>query len=177
MPPDAIKIGMVYSRQTIDAVCRSLKRSKVPIVLDPIFAAGTGAKLLRDDAFDSFVSKLIPRCTLATPNRIEAERLARLKIRTVSDAVEAAKQIIKLGAKNVIVKGGHFGASNVTDLLLESNGRMTKITNPRIKIGQATAQGALFISGHSLSAKGAACPHACRRQTSTFTLPSKMQSE
>jgi hydroxymethylpyrimidine kinase/phosphomethylpyrimidine kinase len=163
MLPDAIKIGMVYSRQTIDAVHRSLKRSKVPIVLDPIFAAGTGAKLLRDDAFDSFVSKLIPNCTLATPNRIEAERLARVKIRTVSDAIEAARKIIKLGAENVIVKGGHFGASSVTDLLLDSKGKMTKVTNPRIKIEESHGSGCNFSSAvTAYLAKGTALPDACR---------------
>src|SRR5919197_184620 len=57
MPPNAIKIGMVYSSPIIDAVYRSIKSAKVPIVLDPILAAGTGAKLLRRDAYESFVSK------------------------------------------------------------------------------------------------------------------------
>src|SRR5581483_12033918 len=96
MPPAAIKVGMVYSKQTIDVVYRSLKKSRVPVVLDPILAAGTGAKLLQDDAYDSFVSKLIPICSLITPNRMEAEKLAGTKIRTESDGIEAAKRIRKL---------------------------------------------------------------------------------
>jgi hydroxymethylpyrimidine/phosphomethylpyrimidine kinase len=163
MPPDAIKIGMVYSRQTIDAVHRSLKRSKVPIVLDPIFAAGTGARLLCDDAFDSFVSKLLPMCTLVTPNRIEAERLAGIRIRTEGDGVKAAKKISRLGAGNVIVKGGHFGASSITDLLLDSKGRMTMITNPRIKIEESHGSGCNFSSAvAAYLAKGAALHDACR---------------
>lgn len=162
MPPDAIKIGMVYSRQTIDAVHRSLKGSQLPIVLDPIFAAGTGAKLLRDDAFDSFVSKLIPTCTLVTPNRIEAERLAGIKIRKDSDGREAARKIMQLGAENVIIKGGHFGASNVTDLLLDSKGRLTKITNPRIKITESHGSGCNFSSAvTAYLARGAALHDAC----------------
>jgi hydroxymethylpyrimidine kinase/phosphomethylpyrimidine kinase len=162
MPPDAIKIGMVYGRQTIDAVRRSLKRSKVPIVLDPIFAAGTGAKLLRDDAFNSFVSKLLPMCTLVTPNRIEAERLAGIRIRTEGDGIKAAKKISRLGAENVIVKGGHFGASSVTDLLLDSKGRVTRITNPRIKIEESHGSGCNFSSAvTAYLAKGAALHGAC----------------
>src|SRR5688500_10856831 len=54
--PDAIKIGMVYSRKTIDTVSRALAGSKVPIILDPIIAAGTGARLLREDALESLIS-------------------------------------------------------------------------------------------------------------------------
>jgi hydroxymethylpyrimidine kinase/phosphomethylpyrimidine kinase len=163
MPPDAIKVGMVYSRQIIDAVHRSVKRTKVPVVLDPILAAGTGAKLLRDDAFDSFVSKLVPLCTLVTPNRIEAEKLADVRIKTEGDGIDAAKKIRRLGAENVIVKGGHFGTSMVTDILLDSNGRLTKITNPRIKIEESHGSGCNFSSAvTAYLARGAKLEEACR---------------
>jgi hydroxymethylpyrimidine kinase / phosphomethylpyrimidine kinase / thiamine-phosphate diphosphorylase len=163
MPPDAIKIGMVYSRQVIDAVHRSVGSSKVPIVLDPILAAGTGAKLLRDDALGSFVSKLIPVCTLLTPNRLEAEKLAGISIRTEDDGIEAARRIRKLGAQNVIVKGGHFGSSGVTDLLLDSRGRMTKITNLRIKMEESHGSGCNFSSAvTAYLAKGVALFDACK---------------
>jgi hydroxymethylpyrimidine/phosphomethylpyrimidine kinase len=163
LPPDAIKIGMVYSRRTIEAVHRSLKGSKAPIVLDPILAAGTGAKLLRDDALDSFTSELIPLCTLVTPNRMEAEKLAGIKIRTEDDLKSAAKNISRLGAKNVIVKGGHFGTSSVTDLLLDSKGRVTKITNPRIMIKESHGSGCNFSSAvTAYLAKGIALHDACR---------------
>jgi hydroxymethylpyrimidine/phosphomethylpyrimidine kinase len=163
MPPDAIKVGMVYSNQIIDAVYRSLRKSKVPIVLDPILAAGTGAKLLRDDAYESFVSKLVPLCGLVTPNRIEAEKLTGVRIRTESDGIEAAKKIRKLGAKNVIVKGGHFGAFSVTDILLDGRGRVTRITNPRIKIEESHGSGCNFSSAvTAYLAKGAALEDACR---------------
>ncbi len=71
MQPSAIKIGMVYSTPIIDAVYRSVKKkSNIPIVLDPILAAGTGAKLLLTEAYQSFISKLIPSSTLITPNRM-----------------------------------------------------------------------------------------------------------
>src|SRR5919205_200316 len=101
--PNAIKIGMVYSSPIIDAVYRSLKKtSKIPIVLDPILAAGTGAKLLRTEAYKSFVSKLVPLSTLITPNRMEAEKLADIVIKKENDAIEAARRIKKLGAENVV---------------------------------------------------------------------------
>ena len=163
MPPAAIKVGMVYSKQTIDVVYRSLKKSRVPVVLDPILAAGTGAKLLQDDAYDSFVSKLIPTCSLITPNRMEAEKLAGTKIRTESDGIEAAKRIRKLGAENVIVKGGHFGKSHVTDLLLDSNGRLTKIANPRVNIKESHGSGCNFSSAATAYlARGMTLEEACR---------------
>ncbi len=163
MPPDAIKIGMVYSRQIIDVIYQSLKKSKVPIVLDPILAAGTGASLLRDDAFDPFVSKLMPICTLVAPNRIEAEKLSGMTIKTESDGIEAARKIKKLGAENVIVKGGHFGASSVTDLLLDRRGRLTEITNPRIEIKESHGSGCNFSSAiTAYLAKGASLEDACR---------------
>ena len=162
MPPDAIKIGMVYSSQIIDSIYRSLKKSKVPIVLDPIFAAGTGASLLRDDAFESFVSKLVPLCTLITPNRIEAEKLAGLRIRTEDDVVAAARKIKRLSARNVIIKGGHFGTSTVADLFLDSDGKLTKITNPRIKIRESHGSGCNFSSAvTAYLAKGVALEDAC----------------
>ena len=163
MPPNAIKIGMVYSRQIIDVVHRSLKKSKVPIVLDPILAAGTGTKLLRDSAFDFFISKLVPMSTLITPNKFEAEKLAGIKIRTEHDGIEAARKIRRLGAENVIVKGGHFGTLNVTDLLLDSKGRLTKLTNPRIRIKESHGSGCNFSSAiTAYLAKGMAVGNACK---------------
>jgi hydroxymethylpyrimidine kinase / phosphomethylpyrimidine kinase / thiamine-phosphate diphosphorylase len=164
MRPNAIKIGMVYSSPIIDAVYRSLKRtSKIPIVLDPILAAGTGAKLLRSEAYKSFVSKVIPLCTLITPNRMEAEKLADIVINTENDGLEAAKKIKKLGAENVIVKGGHFGSAQVTDLLLESKGNVMKFTNPRLKIKEIHGSGCNFSSAvTAYLAKGMALADACK---------------
>ncbi|HXG07821.1 MAG TPA: bifunctional hydroxymethylpyrimidine kinase/phosphomethylpyrimidine kinase [Nitrososphaera sp.] len=163
MPPDAVKIGMVYSSQTIEVVYRSLKKSRIPIVLDPILAAGTGAKLLRDDAIDSFVSKLIPLCTLITPNRMEAERLADMKIRSKEDGIDAARRIKKLGAQNVVVKGGHTGTLSVTDLLLDIRGRVTEITNPRVMIKESHGSGCNFSSAvTAYLAKGFSLHDACR---------------
>ena len=166
MPPNAIKIGMVYSNSIIDAVYRSLRGSNVPIVLDPIFSAGTGAKLIRSDAYSSFVSKLMPTCALITPNRMEAEKLAGITIRTEDSVVEAARKIKKMGAENVIVKGGHFGSKHVTDLLLDSRGNLIKLTNPRLKIKESHGSGCNFSSAvAAYIAKGIAITDACKMAT------------
>lgn len=162
-PPDAVKIGMVYSSQTIDAVRGALRGLQVPIVLDPILAAGTGAKLLRDDALEHFISKLIPACTLVTPNRMEAEKLSGVAIKSEAAGIRAAEKIRSLGARNVIVKGGHFGRSAVTDLLLDSRGRLTRITNPRIDIEESHGSGCNFSSAATAYlARGMALEDACR---------------
>ena len=165
MRPTAIKIGMVYSSPIIDAIYRSLKKttSKIPIVLDPILTAGTGAKLLRREAYKSFVSKLIPLSTLITPNKMEAEKLADIVIKTENDIIEAAKKINKLGVKNVLVKGGHFGSEHVIDLLLDSKGDIMKFTNPRLKIKEVHGSGCNFSSAvTAYLAEGMALAKACK---------------
>jgi hydroxymethylpyrimidine kinase/phosphomethylpyrimidine kinase len=165
MRPNAIKIGMVYSSSIIDAVYCSLKKItfKIPIVLDPILAAGTGAKLLRTDAYKSFVSKLIPLCTLITPNRMEAEKLANIVIKTENDAIEAARKINKLGAENILVKGGHADSAYVTDLLIDGKGDTTKFTNPRLKIREIHGSGCNFSSAvTAYLAKGIGLVQACK---------------
>lgn len=163
IPPDAIKIGMVYSRRTIAVIARLLKKSRAPVVLDPIFAAGTGAKLLRDDAFGSFVKQLVPVCDLVTPNRMEAERLAGVRIRNEADAIRAARMIKRLGAQNVIVKGGHFKDGKVTDILLDRHSRITRITNPRVDVRESHGSGCNFSSAvTAFLAKGQPMADACR---------------
>lgn len=165
MPPNAIKIGMVYNSPIIDAVYHSLKKitSKIPIVLDPILAAGTGAKLLRTEAYKSFVSKLIPLSTLITPNKMEAEKLANIMIKTESDTIEAIKKIKKLGAENIIVKGGQFDSAHVTDLLIDSKGNIMKFTNPRLNIKEIHGSGCNFSSAvTAYLAKGMALAQACK---------------
>jgi hydroxymethylpyrimidine kinase / phosphomethylpyrimidine kinase / thiamine-phosphate diphosphorylase len=164
MRPNAIKIGMVYSSPIVDAVYRSLKKtSRIPIVLDPILAAGTGARLLRPEAYKSFVSQLIPSSTLITPNRMEAEKLAGMTINTENDALKAARIIKKLGAENVIVKGGHFGSAHVTDLLLDSKGNIIKFTNPRLEIKEVHGSGCNFSSAvTAYLAKGMTLTEACK---------------
>ncbi len=114
---DAIKVGMVYNKEIIGAVASALKGVKVPIILDPIFKASTGAVLLREDAYSSFVKKLVPLANVITPNAIEAERLASMKIKNIEDAKTAALKIAKLGAKSVVIKGGHMQYKYAIDIL------------------------------------------------------------
>jgi hydroxymethylpyrimidine/phosphomethylpyrimidine kinase len=100
---DAAKTGMLFSRDLIDTVADFLVLHPVPLVVDPVMVASSGAQLLRDDAVQSLADRLFPLATVVTPNLPEAEALAG---RSGSRA-ELAERIQELGAPAVIVTGGH----------------------------------------------------------------------
>src|SRR5262245_37949090 len=107
---DAAKAGMLFSARVIDAVADFLAAHPVPLVVDPVMVASSGAKLLEDDAVDVLVGRLFPLATVVTPNLMEAERLAGTGTRR-----ELAERIHELGAPGVVVTGGH-GADPVDHL-------------------------------------------------------------
>ena len=107
---DAAKTGMLFSRELIDVVADFLATHRVPLVVDPVMVASSGAKLLQDDAVDALVDRLFPLATVVTPNLMEAEALAGTGSRR-----EVAERIHELGAPAVIVTGGH-GESSIDHL-------------------------------------------------------------
>lgn len=117
---DAIKIGMVSKIESIEAISNALgKVKKLPkIVLDPVMISKSGFKLLSDDAKNTLIEKLIPISTLITPNLPEAEELLGREILTIEDMKKAAFDLKKLGAKNVLIKGGHL-EGEATDVLYD----------------------------------------------------------
>jgi hydroxymethylpyrimidine/phosphomethylpyrimidine kinase len=100
---DAAKTGMLFSREVIETVADFLSDHRVPLVVDPVMVASSGAKLLEDDAVESLVSSLFPLATVVTPNLLEAETLAGGS----GTRHELAQRIHDLGAPAVIVTGGH----------------------------------------------------------------------
>lgn len=116
---DVIKIGMVYNSSTIKAIHSELKNTKIPIILDPVFESTTGGILLQKEAFSLFKKLLVPLSFVITPNIPEAERLADMKIRTSKDVKVAAAKIRRMGAENIVIKGGHFDDKTVTDYVFE----------------------------------------------------------
>ena len=99
---DAAKTGMLFSRPLIEAVADYLTVHRVPLVVDPVMVASSGAKLLQNDAVEALVSRLFPLATVVTPNLNEAEALAGQGSRR-----ELAVRLHDLGAPAVIVTGGH----------------------------------------------------------------------
>ena len=164
IPIDAIKIGMVYNKQIIQAVGKMISNSKCPVILDPIILAGSGARLLLNNAIESFIDELVPLSTLITPNIMEAGKLTNTKIDSEVDVVEAAHAIRKLGARNVIIKGGHFGVKkSVTDFFLDDDGKSTQFSNPWIDVKETHGSGCNFsAAAAAFASKGFSLVHSCR---------------
>ncbi len=120
--PDAIKIGMLHSKDVTNAVLKSLNKVGVKkIILDPVMVAKGGAKLIDNNSIKILKSKLIKKVSLITPNIPEAEILTNTKISSVNDMIYAAKVLINFGAKNVLIKGGHLKSRIIKDIFLNKN--------------------------------------------------------
>ena len=117
--PNAVKIGMLHSRQVIQVVLKSLNKIKIKkIVLDPVMVAKGGAKLINNAAILFIKERLLKNTLLITPNIPEAEILTNIKINSTKDMIKAGKILIRLGAKNVLIKGGHLKSKQMNDILL-----------------------------------------------------------
>jgi len=117
--PDAIKIGMLHSEKVIKAVISSLQKIKVSkIVLDPVMVAKGGSRLIDNKAIKILKEKLFKNVFLVTPNIPEAEILTNTKINNVEDMIYAANKLINLGARNILIKGGHLKSKIMTDILV-----------------------------------------------------------
>ena len=115
---DAAKTGMLSNSDIIRVVVKAVDRYRFPLVVDPVMIAKSGAPLLRVDAIETLIKDLVPRATVITPNRMEAERITGLRISSIKDAGEAAKVIVEdLGAEAAVVKGGHIEGEFSVDIL------------------------------------------------------------
>ena len=115
--PDAIKIGMVSSPEIVEAIAKSLEKYEAKnIVLDPVMVATSGAVLLKEEAMDSLINRLIPLADVITPNIPEGEILAGMKIENEDDMEKAAEIIGEKYNCAVLLKGGHK-VNDANDLL------------------------------------------------------------
>ena len=147
--PDAIKIGMLHSTDVIKSVIRSLDLIKVKkIILDPVMIAKGGTKLIDDNAVKLLKNNLIKRVSLITPNIPEAEILTNTKIKTKEDMIFAASILINLGAKNVLIKGGHLDSNVVQDIFV-NNKEIFLIKNKRITTSNTHGTGCTLSSAIS----------------------------
>jgi len=157
---DAAKTGMLFSRETIETVANFLAGQPVPLVVDPVMVASSGAQLLRPDAVETLVGRLFPLATVVTPNLPEAEALTGL---SGAPRRVLAERLHELGAAAVIVTGGH-GDEPVDHLL--DRGRHVEIPVERADVGATHGAGcthsatlaALLARGFELeeAARGAA---------------------
>ncbi len=118
MGVDAAKTGMLSNAEIIVAVAKTVEKYGFPLVVDPVMIAKSGAKLLRDDAVEALIRRLLPRATVVTPNRPEAERITGITIRGLKDAREAARILVEEhGSEAAVVKGGHLAGEYSVDIL------------------------------------------------------------
>ncbi|MDC1057947.1 hydroxymethylpyrimidine/phosphomethylpyrimidine kinase, partial [Nitrosopumilus sp.] len=118
---DGIKIGMVYNSEIIKTVHQYLKKLKIPIIVDPVVKSTTGGMLIKKSAIDDFKKFIIPLATVITPNKFEAEILAKTKINSKNTPEKIAKIIQTMGAKNVVITGVQIKNKEVLDFVLEGN--------------------------------------------------------
>ncbi len=118
---DALKTGMLTNEEVVEIVSDKVRRHKLKnLVVDPIIMSHSGERLLSSNGVKKLISTLIPLSCLVTPNTPEAEIMADMKIKSLSDMKDAAKSIHEQGAKNVLIKGGHItNDGEATDILYD----------------------------------------------------------
>jgi hydroxymethylpyrimidine/phosphomethylpyrimidine kinase len=120
---DALKTGMLGDVTMVETVAAILDTvPDIPVVVDPVMTAKGGAALLAAEAMDAVRSLMIPRAWLLTPNAPEAEALTGLAVRTPDDQRRAGEALLALGARAVLMKGGHLEGDRVVDLLITPSG-------------------------------------------------------
>ena len=117
---DAVKIGMLASTEIVALVALKLREyGLVNVVVDPVMVATSGDRLLQDSAVESLSKLLIPLATVVTPNLDEVQALTGRRVESLDDMKRAARQIHKMGAQNVLVKGGRFVEGRMLDVLYD----------------------------------------------------------
>jgi len=144
--PNGIKIGMLHSSQVIKSVVKALKKVKTSkIVLDPVMVAKGGTRLINQSAIKTLKNELIRKAYLITPNIPEAEVLTKTKIKNLKDMIRAANILLKLGAKNILLKGGHRKSKYMEDILLNRKG-IKIFKNKKIKTRNTHGTGCTLSS-------------------------------
>lgn len=162
IPPEATKIGMTANAGLIAAIAAGLQAYHAPnIVLDPVMAAESGARLLEPDAAQALTRLLLPLADIITPNRAEAEILSGITIHDREDMRAAAQKLSRLTPAAVLIKGGHM-TGDASDLLLY-HGEESWFTAPRINNHNSHGTGCTLSSAIACRlAEGQPLPEACR---------------
>lgn len=130
----ACKTGMLADAEHVRTVVDNIQKYDFgPLTVDPVMVAKGGAQLLSNDAISVVKNELLPLAALVTPNLPEAEKLTGIKISTEDEMIKASKLLQAAGAKNVLVKGGHFNNNDeANDFVLLEDGSSFWMTAPRI---------------------------------------------
>ena len=164
IPPQAIKIGMLASPEIVAAVAAAIDGYGGPVVLDPVMVAKSGDALLAEEAETALVERLLPRADVLTPNLPEAARLlGRVQAGDANESEAQGRALLGLGARAVVMKGGHAEGPNCIDRLVKPAG-VTAMELPRLATRNTHGTGCSLSSAIAAElAKGAQVEAAVRR--------------
>ena len=121
-PVAAVKTGLLHSSSIMEAVCEQLEKHEVPLVIDPVMIATSGAPLLKAEAVALYETRLFKRATLVTPNLDEAGVLVGRKVSSLDDMREAGAELVAKFGVAFLLKGGHLRGDTAVDLLFADGG-------------------------------------------------------
>jgi hydroxymethylpyrimidine/phosphomethylpyrimidine kinase len=164
MGTDAVKTGMLFSAEIIRTVVGKIREHRWErVVVDPVMIAKSKVPLLQEEAVEALKKELLPLALVVTPNIPEAEALTGMAIRTLDDRKEAARRIANLGARHVVVKGGHEEESEESADLLYDGRAFIMIATPRIRTSNTHGTGCTFAAAIAAElAKGRGVEDAVR---------------
>lgn len=174
---DAGKTGMLHTEGIIKTVSSQISKYRFPLVVDPVMIAKSGATLLKAEAMDALQNYLLPRATVITPNRFEAQKLAEMEIQDLEDAEVAAIKISEMGAEAVVIKGGHLRGKNSVDLLYYE-GEVKTFSAPMLDVETTHGTGCSFSAAIAAElAKKRDIPKAVEKAKEVVTLGIKFGLE
>jgi hydroxymethylpyrimidine/phosphomethylpyrimidine kinase len=164
----AAKTGMLSSAAIIEVVANAIADHDIRnLVVDPVMVAKGGAKLLRDDAVDALRLRLLPLAAVVTPNLPEAEVLLGRRLRTLDERRQAARDLVALGARAAVVKGGHADGAMSTDLYFDGV-QLVELRAARISTTNTHGSGCVFSAAIAAGLARGSDPLAAVREAKLF---------
>src|SRR5271169_6891187 len=168
IPPSAAKTGALGTRSTVEAVARAADDFRFPLVVDPVLVSQHGRSLTADDVLSAIRDELVPQASLLTPNLAEAEALTGSEVRDLAGMYRAARRLHDMGAKAVLVKGGHLEGDAVDVLYM--SGLTRQFRAPRIETKHTHGTGCTYSAAITAElARGTLLEHAVERAKSFVT--------
>jgi hydroxymethylpyrimidine/phosphomethylpyrimidine kinase len=168
IPPSAAKTGALGTRPTVEAVARAAADFRFPLVVDPVMVSQHGRNLTSGDTLSAMRDDLAPQASLLTPNLAEAEALTGLEVRDLAGMHRAARRLHEMGAKAVLVKGGHLEGDAVD--VLYTTGLIREFRASRISTVHTHGTGCTYSAAITAElAKGALLEQAVETAKSFVT--------
>ncbi|MBU3647817.1 MAG: bifunctional hydroxymethylpyrimidine kinase/phosphomethylpyrimidine kinase, partial [Limnohabitans sp.] len=144
---DAVKIGMLHAPGIVDVVAWAIDHYQLTnVVFDPVMVATSGDRLIANETVQVLVRELFPRVTVITPNLDEAALLLERPIPSADALDAAAHDLLQMGVKAVLLKGGHLAGDEVVDVLLQAGAAPQRLASPRIASNNVHGTGCTLSS-------------------------------